>query len=564
MKTILSHSIYSLMAMGLFFVLNTSCRKDDCHGDLSGSKVYTTLDRTVIPIPVPTLPVSLFPYEISKYSQYGLGVWNYGGGVGYQKRLDIMPTAYTNTSVTNTANLLHFFTMTDIHITDKESPAQVIYLGYKGGSSSAYSGVILYTTQVLDAAVRTTNALHKENPFDFGIFLGDACNNTQYNELRWYIDVLDGKEINPSSGDHAGAESIAYQKPYKATGLDNTIKWYQTLGNHDHLWWGAKPVNDYLRQTYIGDYILNLGATPFAPQGLDSRGYYMGSIDGRTPYGDIIGIGDIANFPTPPKVLAADLNRRSLLRGEWMNEFFNSSSSPNGHGFNQTNVTTGFACYTFEPKVDLPIKVIVLDDTRRDDDPDNGNYANGSVDQERFNWLVNELDKGQNEGKLMIISAHIPIGVKVPGYPTIWDPLSQVSEESLIAKLHEYPNLIMCISGHIHRNIVTAQISPDPNHPELGFWVVETASLKDFPQQFRTFDIARNSDNTISIFTTDVDPDMKEGSLAAISRSYTIATRQIFNNPIDPQPSGAYNAELVKQLSPEMQEKISHCETPYR
>jgi hypothetical protein len=43
----------------------------------------------------------------------------------------------------------------------------------------------------LDAAVQTINALHKINPFDFGISLGDASNSTQYNETRWYIDVLD-------------------------------------------------------------------------------------------------------------------------------------------------------------------------------------------------------------------------------------------------------------------------------------------------------------------------------------------------------------------------------------
>ena len=73
------------------------------------------------------------------------------------------------------------------------------------GNSSCYSGIILYTTHVLDAAVQTINALHKVTPFDFGIALGDACDNTQYNELRWYIDVIDGKMITPSSGAHKGA-----------------------------------------------------------------------------------------------------------------------------------------------------------------------------------------------------------------------------------------------------------------------------------------------------------------------------------------------------------------------
>ena len=44
-----------------------------------------------------------------------------------------------------------------------------------------------------------------------------------------------------------GADTIDYQKPYKAAGLDKTIPWYQALGNHDHFWIGSIPVNDLLR-----------------------------------------------------------------------------------------------------------------------------------------------------------------------------------------------------------------------------------------------------------------------------------------------------------------------------
>jgi metallophosphoesterase (TIGR03768 family) len=517
------------------------------------SDVFTTRQKTVAPDSAPSHKI--FPYEVSKYEQYGYGAWQYGSGIDSGKQLDIMPSGYTGVSVTNTANLLHFFTLTDIHITDKESPAQAIYFGYKGVNSSAYSANILYTTQVLDAAVQTINALHRQNQFDFGISLGDDCNNTQYNELRWFIDVLDGQDINPDSGakdDPVPGPYNDYQDEYKAAGLDKTIPWYQTLGNHDHFWMGSFPANDYVRQSYIGEDILNLDS-PLT--NLDDRGFYMGAINGSTLYGDIIGVGPTSDFPVgPPKVLTADPNRRSLLRSEWMNEFFNTSSSPIGHGFSQSNVTTGFACYTFEPKSDIPIKVIVLDDTQREDDPNVGPYANSSLDNERYNWLVRELDKGQAEGKLMIIAAHIPIGVS----STLWNSTAPISEAQLIATLHTYPNLILWISGHIHRNTVTPLPSPDPAHPELGFWQVETASLKDFPQQFRAFEIAYNSDKTISIIITNVDPAIKEGSLAGISRSYAVATQQIFNYHIYSPPSGSYNAELVKQLTPEMQASINN------
>ena len=535
--------------------------------NLIASDVFTTLQKTVIPDP-PSGAGTISPSEISKYKQYGYGIWHYGPGIESVKRLDIMPTAYSGASAVNTAKLLKFFTISDIHITDKESPAQVIYLGLKDGISSAYSPVMMYSTHVLDAAVQTINALHRQDPIDFGISLGDACNSTQYNELRWYLDILDGKVITPSSGDHAGADAIDYQKPFKAAGLDKTIPWYQALGNHDHFWMGTFPVDDHLRQTYTGEEILNLGN--IFVDGMSSRGFYMGTIDGRTPHGDVIDAGPVSDFAPPPKVVA-DPNRRPLLRKEWMGELFHTSSNPVGHGFNQANIDRDFASYSFEPKSNLPVKLIVLDDTQRDEDTTAGGYTwHGSVDMQRWDWLVGELDKGQAEGKLMIIAAHIPIGVEKPGAFMSWWSNAHVSEAALFAKLHEYPNLLLWIAGHRHFNTVTAFPSPDPNRPELGFWQVETASLRDFPQQFRTFEIVRNSDNTVSIFATNVDPAVEEGTPAAISRSYAVAAHHFFanskisSNPGLFTPTGSYNAELVVQLSPEMQKKIQNYGAPIR
>jgi hypothetical protein len=172
-----------------------------------------------------------------------------------------------------------------------------------------YSPIILYTTQVLDAAVQTINAAHQVKPFDFGISLGDAADNTQYNELRWYLDVMDGKVIHPSSGAHKGARDIDYQKPFQAAGLDKSITWYQCIGNHDQFWMGSFKVNNYIRNTLVGSNVLNLGMisyyllTPAQPLPnwpliFSERGYYMGVVDGSTPYGDII---DVFGLPyTPP------------------------------------------------------------------------------------------------------------------------------------------------------------------------------------------------------------------------------------------------------------------------
>jgi metallophosphoesterase (TIGR03768 family) len=591
--------------------------------------------------------------QVSQYDAWGYGVWTFGASLPVETRTDsttfgIMPDGYVVPALPPKAKLLNFFAITDIHITDKEAPNQMIYLQqfdptWSGNNTSIYSPVMMYTTHVLDAAIQTVNALHKTTAFDFGISLGDTCNNTSYNELRWYIDVIDGKVITPSSGDHLGANTIDFQKPYKAAGLDKSIPWYQALGNHDHFYIGSFPVDANatlgIRDSYISsnvwavaDFLNPTLANTFPVMfNMDNMKagqlYYQGVIDGSTPLGNIIHAGEVGSpgFTDPPTV-AADPDRRSLTRTQWISEYFNTTSNPVGHGFNLVNPVqqSGFACYSFLPKSNIPIKVIVLDDTQREDDGSKDIHGHGYLDANRWAWLKAELVAGQANNQLMIIAAHIPIAVVKIGDETEWwlgdrvarpteswwtDPIATtdnaVTLAELISTLQNTPNLLMWIAGHRHLNTVKAFISPDPAHPEYGFWQVETSSLRDWPQQLRTFEINLNSDYTISIKTINVDPAVKAGTPAATSRKYAIAAYQItqgdarLNNPnpatvtagpapltylpsmdpsrLDPQsgyqfPAGntntdptiiygvapgvpynaSYNATLYKQLSPAM------------
>jgi metallophosphoesterase (TIGR03768 family) len=548
---------FTFLVALLIFSLS-GCGFDNLQPYPIAPEVYTTRQRTVVADNLPWGVQTIFPYQISLYAQNDYGIWSYGPGFDAGRQYTLMSPLYNGNGVSNKAKLLTFFTISDVHIVDVKSPVQSIEVGYLGSNSSAYSPVMLYTTQVFDAVVETINAMHQKNPFDFGIALGDACNNTQYNELRWYISTLDGQDVHPSSGiqdDPIPGPHNDYMDPFKATGLDKSIAWYQVLGNHDHFYDGAAPVNDYIRPFYTGTNIILMGNPPMAPPTV-----YMGCIDGSTPLGTIYGVGPIADFPNgPPQVPAADPNRRSLTRKQWMNEFFTTTSTPVGHGFSQSNVDNDFASYSFVPKAGLPIKIIVLDDTQVDQGYDF--YGQGYLDNTRYQWLINELDSGQAAGQLMIIAAHIP--VDLIGFASDGSVYSPISSAQLLTKLSSYPNLILWISGHRHRNVVTPFPSSDPNYtgPQYAFWQVETCSTRDFPQEFRTFEIVRNSDNTISIFITDVDPAVQDGSLAAISRSYAVAAQQLFSNPISLLPTGVYNAELVKQLSPEMQTKIQNYGT---
>jgi len=553
------------------------------------ANVYTTREQTVISNSITdTTQISIT--EVDQYEVNGYSLWVPGGGVNAGPRL---PDGSAPGPYTPGQTLLTFFSLSDAHITDKESTGQALYLGVDSDFGSAdtnvYTPTILSTTQTLDAAVQTINALHKTTPFDFGISLGDTIHGNQYNELRWFMSVMDGKQITPSSGAHKGATTIDYQKPFQAAGLNKLIPWYQVIGDHDQYWLGYAVPNDYLRSVLPGSTIINLGLAT-GPDQLDTRGYYMGVIDGTTQYGTILKYG-VAGAMAAPTV-TADKTRRALTTDastslNWMKEFFNTATIPKGHGFTQANILDDFTSYSFEPKASLPLKVISLDNTCKPNPY--GGYSLACIDQTRYEWLIDELDRGQAEGKLMIIAAHFPVAPQwsVPDDPNVpadityatvvptffstcsttpdnigvpcdlgtpiadndpAPPYSVVSDATLLSTLHNYSNLILWISGHRHRNTVTPQPAPAGKTAEFGFWEVETASLRDFPQQFRTFKIVRNNNNTLSIFVTDVDPAVQGITPAARSRGYAIGAYRIANGTLTALPSLAYNAELIKRL----------------
>lgn len=469
--------------------------------------------------------------------------------------------------------------------------------------------------------------------------------------------MIDGKPIHPSSGAHLGADTVDFQKPFQAVGLNPSIPWYQALGNHDHFYIGSVPVDAdpklKLRESYVSDQVWAVGDVliPNASKsvsvalppviydvnaslagtskvtlndpitGVVGNTFYMGVVDGTSPYGAIRYAGKKEDFASAPKV-APDPNRRALLRSEWIGEFFNTTTQPKGHGFHLVpedlrRTQNGFACYSFVPKAGVPLKIIVLDNTQLEIDGSHDIHGHGFLDAVRWKWLQEELDAGQANHQLMVIAAHIPIAVAASGsLMEWWNPKGQASPAQndpharidnavtlpvLIRKLQDTPNLLMWIAGHRHLNTVKAlpaysDAARTQLVPEKNFWQVETSSLQHFPQQFRTFEIYLNSDETVSVVVINVDPEVAEGTPAAMSRRYGIAEHQIAQNdlranepnrvhfpgtqlkvdsmdPTRPQdgtldPSirygevpgvpycASYNAELFKQLTPEMVEVL--------
>ena len=540
-----------------------------------------TRQQTIIPRDIPADAPHLCSSNVDQYVSSGYGTYAMGPGTNQGVLLDLMPSGYVPTN--HASRLLSFFAISDIHITDKESPIQVPYVGWESGwhnagpgglNQSAYSPVMLSTTHLLDAAIRTANSLNKIMVFDFGLSLGDVCNSGQYNELRWFIDVMDGQWIRPSSGVHLGETSIDYQMPYQAAGLDPAISWYEVIGNHDQFWMGIGYPTTKVQQAAVGGTVLEISTNgPLTYAASEGTGQYVGVVDGSSPFGSVINYGLTHSFSSPPTV-APDTARHLLTTDitsptNYTSAFFNSMTLPAGHGFKPGASGPLAACYSFTPAPNIPLKVIVLDDTCKADVTNQFPtfYGGGWVDAVRYHWLTNELQAGQDANQLMIIACHIPIapgaGVYSPsGTAAQFYPAStNQTDASMVATMHNYPNLLFIIAGHRHGNTVTP--FPDPIHPENGFWEIETPSLRDFPQEFRTVELYANTDGTVSIVTTDVDSLVQTNTPAGKSRQYAIGAARIYNlTAATNSPSYTFNAELIKPLTPAMQAALRGCGKP--
>ena len=94
------------------------------------TEVFTTAEQQIHPLGLSTDTPQINPSDVPLYAQYGYSAWYAGAGLTHVKRTELAP-GYTNAAPA--ARLLSFFTITDIHIADKESPAQPILLRLERG-----------------------------------------------------------------------------------------------------------------------------------------------------------------------------------------------------------------------------------------------------------------------------------------------------------------------------------------------------------------------------------------------------------------------------------------------
>ena len=71
--------------------------------------------------------------------------------------------------------------------------------------------------------------------------------------------------------------------------------------------------------------------------------------------------------------------------------------------------------------------------------------------------------------------------------------------------LLRFPNVVLWVNGHTHRNSVTPYARKRNAKAPGGFWEVNTAAHVDWPQQARTVELVDNGNGTLSIFGTIID-----------------------------------------------------------
>lgn len=288
---------------------------------------------------------------------------------------------------------------------------------------------------------------------------------------------------------------------------------------------------------------------------LKSPVIYMGTINGASKFGEIIGAGLVRTFDTPP-LNSPNPDRRSLTKKEWIAELFNTSSFPKGHGYHLVNPEYAkeepdFACYSFLPKENIPLRVMVLDNVQDPNDQSHDIHGHGYLSATRVKWLRAELVQAKMRNELVIIASHVPLAVAPIGSEMEWwestkDPNATlhtaITLSSLISEIQANGNVLCLLAGHRHVNAIKAFKAPPGAPPEYGFWQIETSSLHDFPQQFRTLQVYLNSDYTISMVAVNVDPAVKEGTPAESARRMAIAAQQIIQNDMRPNASNSERA----------------------
>jgi len=379
--------------------------------------------------------------------------------------------------------------ISDAHVRDEESPARVPFLDRFGVPlDSTFRPHESLSAQVLDASVRAVRAEHPNAV----LVTGDLADNAQADELSLALTVLRGGLARPDSGGagydgpqrasnpdplyyrpdvdaprHPGLLARA-QRPFRAAGLG--VRILPLMGNHDLLVQGELPPDARTQAIAAGDRAVSeLTRRPALPA-TSAAALRVAAIR-RVLAGPPLG---------PQRRVAPDPGRRELRPAQAVARLRAAARLP----------AAGGATLDYAADVGPSLRVLALDAV------DRAGGSEGRITGRQLAWLRGQL--ARPGGRAVIIATHQPLRASGGG-------------RAALALLDASPAVVATVSGHTHRHRITARRSAGG-----GYWMIETASLADHPQQARMLRLVQTRGGSRALETWVVDHD--GAGLAAIAR----------------------------------------------
>ncbi len=368
-----------------------------------------------------------------------------------------------------------FVHISDAQIIDEQSPARIPQADDL--VTAAWRPHEAYSTQLLDGIIRAINREHEQNGvLDFVLHTGDATDNNQANEWRWFVDAFDGLPIDPLTGpDDRGPADVPPPEldphaPFTPAGLYRgslhgplpSIPWYAVIGNHDRFAIGVFPILEYAGAVRLAPLPFVYQLVLFYPVFLNPEADQAnGPISPAHP-------GPLALLNLP-QFVEPNPQRRYLSTAETIAVHFDTLTDPPGHGF--VDAQSDQSWYSVSPLDGL--RLIVLDTARPRSVAPMLPHHNGTFSYEQFEFLAAELQRAEEAGEWVIVASHHPSADLVQA-GTETTPLE------FRALLSSHSNVVLHLVGHFHRHRV---------FDRDGYLEIETGAIIDYPQEGRIIEI---------------------------------------------------------------------------